>query len=159
MVGKRRRDPDAYKMERHVRVFYWVMETPAWADLNPTERALYLLLKSRYNGANNGKIVLSCRQAAEMLNCGKDTAAQAAKGLIAHGFAAVQSKGKFSRKVRHATEWRLTEHPCDVTGDIPSKEFARWHPQKQNTVPEDRQTVPENRPTVPQDRQMGKKVA
>src|SRR5215213_6714036 len=22
----------------------------------------------------------------------------------------------FSRKVRHASEWRLTEHPCDVTG-------------------------------------------
>jgi hypothetical protein len=43
-------------------------------------------------------------------------------------------KGAFSLKRKHATEWRLTEFPCDMTHAPASKEFARWTPEIQNAV-------------------------
>ena len=34
--------------------------------------------------------------------------------------------GFSSRKDRRATEWRLAEHACDVTGELATKSFMRW---------------------------------
>jgi DNA-binding GntR family transcriptional regulator len=69
---------------------------------------------------------------AEALNVGKMTAARALRSLQEHGFIVEAKRGAFSLKLRHASEWRLTEFGCDVTGALATKEFARW--QKQNTV-------------------------
>ena len=48
--------------------------------------------------------------------------------LEQRGFIAVTRKGHFARKEgsRAATEWRLTQFSCDVTGAMATKEFARW---------------------------------
>jgi hypothetical protein len=42
----------------------------------------------------------------------------------------------------HATEWRLTEFQFDITHDLASKEFARWTPEIQNSIPSQTSTVP-----------------
>ena len=39
---------------------------------------------------------------------------------------AVSVRGRFERRDRHATEWRLTEFQCDATGELATKEFMRW---------------------------------
>jgi hypothetical protein len=44
------------------------------------------------------------------------------------------TKGAFSRKSPHASEWRLTFNTCDVTGKLASKAFMRWGREKQNAV-------------------------
>ncbi|MGO4841263.1 hypothetical protein AB4144_54305, partial [Rhizobiaceae sp. 2RAB30] len=49
--------------------------------------------------------------------------------LVAMGFVEVTERGAFSRKIRHAAEYRLTEHKCDRTGQLPSKAFMRWRPK------------------------------
>jgi hypothetical protein len=36
------------------------------------------------------------------------------------------TKGAFSRKAPHATEWRLTWWSCDVTAELASKKFMSW---------------------------------
>jgi hypothetical protein len=36
------------------------------------------------------------------------------------------TKGAFSRKSPHASEWRLMFNTCDVTGELASKAFMRW---------------------------------
>ncbi len=133
---------------RHVRIYHWLMETAAWQSLNATQRAIYLEMAARYAGpgSNNGKLPYSIREAAESLGIGKTTAARALDVLEQRGFVVPITKGAFSRKVRHATEWRLTEFPCDVTHALPSKEFARWSPEIQNTVPPQTSTVPETGP-------------
>ena len=133
---------------RHVRIYHWLMETAAWQSLNATQRAIYLEMAARYAGpgSNNGKLPYSIREAAESLRIGKTTAARALDVLEQRGFVVPMTKGAFSRKVRHATEWRLTEFPCDVTHALPSKEFARWSPEIQNTVPPQTSTVPETGP-------------
>jgi hypothetical protein len=57
-------------------------------------------------------------------------------------------RGAFSLKKRHATEWRLTEFPCDVTHAIPTKDFMRWKPATkiQNSVLQVEPTVPVVKP-------------
>jgi hypothetical protein len=105
-----------------------MLSTPAWRSLTPAARAVYVVLAERYNGQNNGSLALSARDAARLCNINKDTAGRAFRELIDHGFIECVTPGGFSRKVRHATEWRLTVHRCDVRDELPTKDFMRWSP-------------------------------
>jgi hypothetical protein len=134
------------KVPRHVRLYHWMMETAAWQSLSGNQRAIYVEMAARYMGRNNGRISYSVRAAAEGLRIGKSTAARDLAVLRERGFIRPMKKGAFSLKVRHSTEWRLTEHSCDVTPDYPTKEFTRWSPEVQNTVPPLNSTVPKARP-------------
>lgn len=119
---------------RHVRLYHWLMDTPAWQDLDPVARCAYIELARRYAGpeSTNGRISVSVRQLGVRLHVSLATASRALRKLEDHGFIVTVKKGAFSRKVRHATEYRLTEFKCDITGDLPTKDFARW---RKNTVP------------------------
>lgn len=92
--------------------------------------------RQTHNGSNNGKIGYSVRQAAEDLQVCTDTASKHFQILTERGFIEPMKKGAFSLKERHATEWRMTEFTCDVTGKPPTKDFMRWQPAPkiQNTV-------------------------
>jgi hypothetical protein len=50
--------------------------------------------------------------------------------LQERGFIDCMTKGAFSRKAPHASEWRLTWWSCDVTGELPSKEVHELGPRK-----------------------------
>jgi len=130
------------KVARHVRIYHWMMDAEAWQSLTGNQRAVYIEMAARYNGRNNGRIPYSVREAAESLHIGKSTAARDLAVLQERGFIIPRKKGAFSLKVRHATEWRLTEFSCDVTLALPTKEFMRWSPKIQNTVPPQNSTVP-----------------
>lgn len=122
-TGRSKSEPP-YVMLRH-----WIMGTPAFKSLSPQARAVYLEIIHRYNGHNNGRIGLSVRDAARLCNIASNTAKRCFDELIERGFIVRVTPGGFSRKVRHATEWRLTDRPCDITGESPSQEFRRWQPQ------------------------------
>jgi hypothetical protein len=111
------------------------MTSPAWHDLNAVARSMYLELGRRYAGvgSNNGRIPYSVREAAAELKVGPATASRALAALVDHGFIVPTKKGAFSLKKRHATEWRLTEFPCDVTHALASKEFMRWQAPGERT--------------------------
>src|SRR3981189_2500122 len=79
-------------------------------------------------GSNNGRIAYPARETAAALRIGKPHTPRAIHDLEQHGFIVATQKGRFSWKMRHATEWRLTEFQCDVTGQIATKDFARWSP-------------------------------
>lgn len=129
---------------RHVRLYHWLMQTPAWRSLDATARAIYVEMAARYGGpgSNNGRISYSVREAAVSLRVGKSTAGRSLERLQQRGFIVPMKIGAFSLKVRHATEWRLTEFPCDVTHALASKDFMRWSPEIQNTVPPQTSKVP-----------------
>lgn len=112
-----------------VRLDSFMMESAAWRSLTPAERAVYIEVRRRFNGANNGWIALSVRDAADRCNINKDTGRKALATLQARGFIECVTPGGFSRKVRHATEWRLLDERCDKTGALPSKAFMRWRPE------------------------------
>jgi hypothetical protein len=117
---------------RHVRIYEYVAATAAWNDLDVYARALYLEVCRRYGGpgTNNGRLIFSVRQAAHALRISKSKAAEAFAQLQTHGFLVAIEKGFFHRSMysasRTATTWRLTEFHCDVTNNMPTKEFTRW---------------------------------
>ncbi len=77
-------------------------------------------------GSNNGRIPYSLREAATDLHVSKATAMRALQRLQDHGFVVLMKRGHFDFKLKHAAEWRLTEFACDVTGELPTKDFTRW---------------------------------
>ena len=132
-------------LPRYVMLFHWMLNSPAWKDLDAIARAIYLELSFRYNGSNNGRIGYSVRQAAEDLKIGKSTAARALWKLQSHGFIVVEKRGAFHCKIRHASEYRLTIYDSDIATDFASKlatkDFMQWE-YIQNTVPVVGPTVP-----------------
>lgn len=131
-------------MLRHVRLYHYLMQTEAWKSLGALERSIYVEMAARYagDGSNNGRIGYSVREAAATFRVGKSSAARALAVLQDRGFIVARVKGAFSLKVRHSTEWRLTEFGCDLTGALPTKEFARWSPVSQKSVPPQTLVVP-----------------
>ncbi len=97
-----------------------------------TARCLEMELKALYNGANNGDLFLSVREAADRLNIADNTASKAFKELEAKGFITPKQKGSFSWKKRHATSWILTEF--EFNGKLATKDFMRWQVQEKNSV-------------------------
>jgi hypothetical protein len=110
---------------RHVRLYFWMMATPAWQALDTVARCAYIELARLYSGSNNGSIGLSTRTLAKSLHVSTKTAARALRTLEHAGFIVATLKGAFHCKVRLASEYRLTEFPCDKTGALPTKDFAR----------------------------------
>lgn len=134
------------KPPRHVRLYCWLMESAAWQSLNGNQRSIYVLMAARYNGFNNGRIPFGVRDAAQALHIGKATAAREIAVLKERGFIVPTLRGAFSLKTRQSTEWRLTEFCDDRTHDLPTKDFMRWRPEIQNTVPPQAGTVPVVKP-------------
>ena len=114
--------------DRYYALFAWFTNTDAWRSLNAVERCVYLQLAQRYRGTNNGRIVFGVRDGEKELRVGRATILRALHTLEQRGFVAVTRKGHFARKEgsRAATEWRLTQFGCDVTGALATKDFARW---------------------------------
>jgi hypothetical protein len=136
------------KISRYVAMSHWLMKTPAWHSLDCVSRCAYIELASRYAGpgSNNGRIPYSLREMAEALGCSKATAMRAMERLQNRGFLVMTKQGAFSVKVRSATEWRLTEFGCDVTGELATKDFARWEPKNKTRFQTETHTGVEMKP-------------
>ena len=119
---------------RHVRLRHYMLRSPAWQSLGPVARSLLIEVWARHNGINNGEISFSVREAAERLCIHRDTVSKAFHELENKGFLKARQRGSFTYKVRHASEWKITDEPFR---DKPaSKDFMRWKPtaEKQKTV-------------------------
>lgn len=112
-----------------VQLPHYMLRSAAWRSLSAQEQATYIVIAAAYNGSNNGRIAVSVRTVAECANVNKDTASKCLGTLQARGFIECASPGGFTRKVRHAAEWRLTLYRCDRTNTPPLKPFMRWRPE------------------------------
>ena len=112
--------------ERFIKLTYSVLESEAWRWLRPISKAVYIELKRRYNGLNNGKISLSLSEAAHILKASKSSISKALKQLETHGFIKLIKKGYFTGRM--ASEFALTDEQLD--GYPPTREWRRWQPKK-----------------------------
>lgn len=117
-----------------VRLDRWMLETAAWRDLDPVARALYVELRQRYNGLNNGSIGLGTREASEALHVGRTTIQRAFDDLLDHGFIEVAKLSGFNQK-RLTREWLLTSEKDDRNGHLASKPFVSWRPTEKTIGP------------------------
>ncbi|MBF9060315.1 hypothetical protein HKCCSP123_14110 [Rhodobacterales bacterium HKCCSP123] len=124
-MTKRNRNPKR-KAGRHVQISEHLQATAAWATLKPSPRALYIELKRRFNGHNNGQIVLSHRDAAKALNVHRNT--------VGPWFAELQERGFIEMVVAphlgpegvgRATVWALQEQPT-ADGKPAKRGFEKW---------------------------------
>ena len=112
--------------ERFVKLTYPLIESQAWRWLRPICKAVYIELKRRYNGLNNGRISLSLSEAAHILKASKSSISKALKQLETHGFIKLIKKGYFTGRM--ASEYALTDEQLD--GYPPTREWRRWQPTK-----------------------------
>ncbi|WP_299872673.1 hypothetical protein [uncultured Sulfitobacter sp.] len=111
---------------RHVQLPEWVQATEAWATLKPGPRALYIELKRRFTGSNNGRILLSHRDAAKALNVHRNTVGQWFQELQDRAFIRMtQGPCLGPSGVGMTSHWALEELPCDDLKTAP-KGFAIW---------------------------------
>jgi hypothetical protein len=100
---------------------YPLLESEAWACLPPPACKIFIELRRRYNGRNNGDISLSYREAAKVSRCSKSSALRHMEALISHGFIDLHNKGMMRN--RHATTWYLTMEKCEYHTSYPTN---RW---------------------------------
>lgn len=111
---------------RFVQLPDWLMATPAWATLPPGPRALYVELKRRYNGSNNGEIFLSHRDAAIALNVHRNTVGPWFKELVERGFIYLTRAPHLGPcGVGRASTWALAEARMSDGGKA-SMAFKKW---------------------------------
>jgi len=125
---------------RHVQLPEYLQATEAWASLKPGPRALYIELKRRYNGTNNGQFFLSQRDAAKALNVTKDTVTGYFKELTERGFITTTQGGHLGPSgVGQAAKYALQEET--LHGNPAAKGFIAWR-SKTEARPEKRDGPP-----------------
>jgi len=124
---------------RFVMLTHDMIKSAAWQSLDGNEQALYVHFASRFDGKNNGRISFSVREAAQALNISKDTGARTIKVLIDRGLIEIVKRSAFNLKrgPDKATEYRLTEYPCNVTGKAATYKFKKWRRGKNGKASND----------------------
>ena len=116
---------------RHVQLPEWLQASEAWATMKPGPRALYIELKRRFNGKNNGAIFLSHRDAAMALNVHRNTVGSWFHDLERRGFIRLKIAPHLGPSgIGEASVWALEELPIQ-DGKLPGKAFMSWR-EKQN---------------------------
>ena len=96
------------KNEAHIRLHRGVTKSAAWKALACEAKCLVLLIWERHDGANNGVIPLSHREARLALGIGNTKTARAFRDAQEHGFLIERTKGSFEWK-KGAGQGRATE--------------------------------------------------
>lgn len=112
---------------RHVQLPEWLQSSQAWATLPPGPRALYIELKRRFNGRNNGQIFLSHRDAAAALNVHRNTVGPWFRELERRGFIYMtQGPHLGPSGIGQASVWALGEE-ATPDGRSARKMFMTWN--------------------------------
>ena len=111
---------------KHVAIYEDMQRTEAWRTLKPSPRALYVEIKRRFYGSNNGQILLSYRDAAKLLNVSHNTVGRWFKELERRGFIVCMQRHYLGPSgVGKTSHWRLTEWPTP-DGKAATNEFRKW---------------------------------
>jgi len=97
------------KHSRFLSVTHRIYDSLAFKMLTQNAKVVYLEMRRRFNGFNNGQISLSVREASKAIKYDASAGAsgqRALQELIKHGFIKTHNKGHYGN--RHATTWILT---------------------------------------------------
>ena len=104
---------------------YSMAHTPAWRSLSGPAVKVWVELRSRYNGNNNGDLSLSLDEAARLLHISKTTAMRAFAELEDKGFLKMMQRGHWYG--RKATIWAVTDRP--LQGHLATHDYKNWRPK------------------------------
>lgn len=107
---------------RFVQLHHEFLDAQSRAGLSVGARAVLVELLRRYTGANNGRIYLPTREAADRLNIHRTTVSRYFSELENAGFiVATKAAALGVDGLGRATQWRLSHLPCD--GRAPTRDF------------------------------------
>jgi hypothetical protein len=101
-----------------------MIDSQAWQDLPPPACKIWIEIRRRFNGVNNGEMSLSVREAAIAGNCGKSSAQRHLATLVRHGFIALNNIGMMGN--RHASTWFLTSEKSALDPSYPTNAWKRY---------------------------------
>ena len=127
----RRRGRKADRTGRSEDIQYWnlpyaVARSDAFRRLSGPALKVLIELRCRYNGGNNGRLILSFEEAARFLGLSKSTVKRAFDELVAIGFIKLRKQGRWHGRM--ASEWTLTILPLD--GFPATNDWSKWKPVK-----------------------------
>ena len=108
-----------------VPISYPMADSAAWRSLNGAAVKVYIELRSRYNGGNNGDLSLSLDKGARRLGLGKATIQRALEELEAKGFIRLSKRGSWYG--RRASTFVVTDRPMSERLP-PTNDWRQWEP-------------------------------
>nr|WP_321444589.1 hypothetical protein [uncultured Cohaesibacter sp.] len=90
---------------------YSLLHHPAWRRLSGSAKSVFLELRSRFNGSNNGQLRLSLGEGAKLLGMSKTTIDRKFDELEEAGFIVKTKHGNWYGRKAH--EWASTDIPCN----------------------------------------------
>lgn len=90
---------------------YALLQSPVWRALGGAAVKVWLELRSRFNGGNNGRLTLSLEEAAPLLRLGKATVLRAFNELVEAGLVVQTRRGRWYGRL--ASEWAVTDRGTD----------------------------------------------
>jgi DNA-binding transcriptional MocR family regulator len=112
---------------QYVMLYHWIADTDAWRTMKPAPRALYLEIKRKYNGHNNGAVLLSYRDASKRLNVSYNSVGKWFRELEKRGFIVCMQRHHLGPSgVGQTSHWRLTEYEYERRP--PTADFKNWRP-------------------------------
>ena len=123
------------RVERFWMLTFSMARSPAFRSLSGPAVKLFIELRCRFDGENNGKLHLSYREAAKLLGLGKATINRAFDELQDRGFLRKTRQG--ARQCRLASEWMTTDQPAKE-GEPATNDWRRWqgHVKNKTSVPQ-----------------------
>ena len=123
---------------------YSLAQSDAMRRLSGPALKVLIELRCRFNGFNNGRIILSYEEGAHFLGLSKTSVKRAFDELAAVGFIKLKKKGQWYG--RKASEWIVTMIALD--GYLATNEWKQWKPLKplkptRKTIPRYRNGIPE----------------
>jgi len=116
---------------QYLTISYKMARTQAFRSLTGTSLKVWIELRTRYNGHNNGLVSLSLREAAALLGISQTTAQRALTELEDKGFIKRRTRGSWYG--RKAAEFILTDRSYD--GHEATRDWQDWQPKNKSSVP------------------------
>lgn len=125
MTRKRRMNAKGRReTEQFLPIPYTMARSTAWRSLSGPAIKVWIELRTRFDGNNNGKLSLSLDEAARLLGMGKATAQRAFAELEEKGFIKMTKRGQWYGRL--ATEWAVTDRHHN--GHLPTRDWQKWKP-------------------------------
>lgn len=109
---------------------YRMVQSAAWRSLSGAAVKVWLELRTRFHGSNNGDLHVSYGEAAELLGMSRSSVGRAFEELQVKGFVVKTRQGHFYRS--HANEWRVTDLKYGT--ENASRDWEAWLPEEVRTI-------------------------
>jgi hypothetical protein len=112
--------------EQYLRLSYDMAHSLAWRSLSGNAVKVWVELRCRYNGKNNGKLCIPYASACKLLGIGRATMKRVLDELQSKGFIRLVKQGHWYG--RQAAEWQVTDNMHD--GHLARNDWKHWQPEQ-----------------------------